>query len=354
MDLSSSRNPNSLDLSSIGFNSSQPSSPTSPIRSTHILGDLRSISRRGWSKSADDLSKISVDVSPSMEEKIAQYRNRSNSNTTSGGLSTAPPPFERSTSQGTPFPSLSRVETPTSTTPTVSISISAPVMDDVSTNRPSPSPTHVHTRSHSFTPKLASKLSAPRFMPPSPKRKGSTGSEMEATAVPPVPSRGGFPFSSSSRTLLPDSSSSSTSARSGGLLAPPNIIEPSPDPVSPKRSSQIVYHSGFINKFADGNATPQQLGTAKAWKPFKLELKGSKLYFYKPPSDRAAAVKELFPTELVPASQQDEEENGSSGSGGGIEVEDDPFAAAASSHSRMDMRSTRQDNSLAQRKKRAF
>ncbi|KAJ3831708.1 hypothetical protein F5878DRAFT_667275 [Lentinula raphanica] len=165
-------------------------------------------------------------------------------------------------------------------------------------------------------------------MPPSPRRKGSTGSEMEATAVPPVPSRGGFPFSSSSRTLLPDSSSSSTSARSGGLLAPPNIIEPSPDPVSPKRSSQI--------------------------KPFKLELKGSKLYIYKPPSDRAAAVKELFPTELVPASQQDEEENGSSGSGGGIEVEDDPFAAAASSHSRMDMRSTRQDNSLAQRKKRAF
>ncbi|KAJ3816241.1 hypothetical protein F5880DRAFT_1619580 [Lentinula raphanica] len=74
-----------------------------------------------------------------MEEKIAQY-----CNTTPGGPSIAPPPFERSTSQ-------------------------APVIDDVSSNRPAPSPTHVHTRSHSFTPKLTSKLSAPRFLPPSPK-----------------------------------------------------------------------------------------------------------------------------------------------------------------------------------------
>ena len=41
------------------------------------------------------------------------------------------------------------------------------------------------------------------------------------------------------------------------------------------------------------------LTLAKGWKPFKLVLKGSKLYFYKPPSDRGAAVKELFPTELV-------------------------------------------------------
>ena len=38
---------------------------------------------------------------------------------------------------------------------------------------------------------------------------------------------------------------------------------------------------------------------SKGWKPYKLVLKGSKLYFYKPPSDRSTAVKELFPTELV-------------------------------------------------------
>ena len=38
---------------------------------------------------------------------------------------------------------------------------------------------------------------------------------------------------------------------------------------------------------------------AKGWKPFKLVLKGSKLYFYKPPSDRNNAVRDLFPTEFV-------------------------------------------------------
>ncbi|KAJ4471470.1 rho GTPase activating protein 22 [Lentinula aciculospora] len=365
MDLSS-RNQNSLDLSSISFNSSQPSSPSSPLRSTHGLGDLRAISRRAWSKSADDLSKVSADVSPAMEEKIAQYRNRSNSNTSSlspNGPPSAPPFFERSSSHGTgvqPFPSLSRVHTPSSATPTVSISISAPVVDEASSYRPAPSPTHVHTRSHSFTPKLASKLSAPRFMPPSPKRKGSAGSEIEGTFNPPVPTRGAFPFSSSSRTVLTDSSSSSSGMsqplhRSTALLAPPNIVEPTNDleeSSSPKRSSQIVYHSGFINKFADGTANPHQLGATKSWKPFKLELKGSKLYFYKPPSDRAAAVKELFPTELVPASQDEDGDSYIKGTEG--EVEDDPFATTTAANSRIDMRSTRQDNSIAQRKKRAF
>ena len=43
---------------------------------------------------------------------------------------------------------------------------------------------------------------------------------------------------------------------------------------------------------------------SKGWKPFKLILKGTKLYFYKPPNDRAGAVKELFPTELVAAFEE--------------------------------------------------
>ena len=48
------------------------------------LGDLRNISRRGWSKSAEDLSKVSpVEFSPakpSFQERIVGYRNRSGSN----------------------------------------------------------------------------------------------------------------------------------------------------------------------------------------------------------------------------------------------------------------------------------
>ncbi|KAF9062129.1 hypothetical protein BDP27DRAFT_1337062 [Rhodocollybia butyracea] len=304
MDLSSSRNPNSLDLSRIPFNNaSQPSSPSSPFRPGG-LGDLRAISKRAWSRSADDLTNMSTETLPAMGEKIAQYRNRSNSNVMrNNGPPSAPPTVPQ------PFPSM----------PTVSVSTSAPILNE----RP-PSP-HVHTRSHSFTPKLASKLSAPLF-PVSPKRKGSAGSELE---TPPVPSRGAYPFSAS----IP----SPTTHRSTTLLAPPSIVEPSDD----QRSSQIVYNSGFINKFADGTANLHQanLGPVKAWKPFKLELKGSKLYFYKPPSDRAAEVKELFPMELVPASMQDDVEQVEG------EGEDDPFSS---------VRSPRQDNSVAQRKRRAF
>ena len=73
-----------------------------------------------------------------------------------------------------------------------------------------------------------------------------------------------------------------------------------------KRSSQIVFHSGFINRLADAPSNFHQAHSflSKGWKPYKLELKGSKLYFYKPPGDRSAAVKELFPTSLVPPSEE--------------------------------------------------
>ena len=77
-----------------------------------------------------------------------------------------------------------------------------------------------------------------------------------------------------------------------------------------KRSSQIVFHSGFINRLADAPSNFHQAHSflSKGWKPFKVELKGSKMYFYKPPGDRAAAVKELFPTTLIPPSEQDTDE----------------------------------------------
>ena len=66
------------------------------------------------------------------------------------------------------------------------------------------------------------------------------------------------------------------------------------------RMSQIVHYSGFINRhpdyqpsFRSGHAGSTAL--AKGWKPYKAVLKGSKLYFFKPPSDRTVAIKELFP-----------------------------------------------------------
>jgi GTPase-activating protein BEM2 len=100
------------------------------------------------------------------------------------------------------------------------------------------------------------------------------------------------------------------------LLPPPQIVEPSehdpPDSCNENRVSQITFHSGFVNRATDFTL-PGTRGTsygqpsvAKGWKPSKLILRGTKLQFYKPPSDRAAEIKELFPVGIVPA---DEEEN---------------------------------------------
>ena len=110
----------------------------------------------------------------------------------------------------------------------------------------------------------------------------------------------------------------STNQPSSSLLAPPTSIDtPEVDEgVSSKRTSQITYNSGFINRLTDAApmiqayqrpySTVANLSLAKGWKPFKAELKGSKLYFYKPPGDRSAAIKELFPTGVVPPSLEDE------------------------------------------------
>lgn len=83
-----------------------------------------------------------------------------------------------------------------------------------------------------------------------------------------------------------------------------------------RRTSQIVYNSGFINRMGDAApsiyahyrpySSATNLTLSKGWKAFKAELKGSKLYFYKPPNDRGAAIKELFPTEIVPAFEDNE------------------------------------------------
>ena len=101
------------------------------------------------------------------------------------------------------------------------------------------------------------------------------------------------------------------------LLPPPKIIEPSqtepPDLSCEKRVSQITFHSGFVNRATDFTL-PNTRGTyygqpaaAKGWKPHKIMLRGSKLHFYKPPSDRIAAVKTLFPLGIVPADEEEDE-----------------------------------------------
>lgn len=95
------------------------------------------------------------------------------------------------------------------------------------------------------------------------------------------------------------------------MATTPTIIEPSGTRVNErdgeekgdnaaKRASQVIHRQGFLLRLQNYNASSvSQLSSNKHWKPFKVVLKGSKIYFYKPPSDRAAAVRELFPTGLV-------------------------------------------------------
>ena len=270
-----------------------------------------------------------------------------------------------------PFPQVPLTASPSSTTstlPTVSITT-----EDAQNSA-------VHTRSHSFTPKLSSKLARERFIPPSPKRKGSAASEVDAhgaqdARLPPSP-HSAFHFGLAAKSPATELGSTSHShvghatsplaavCGSSSLLAPPPaIIEPghhhhhnhnrkeelsqdeNQDDVAgykdQKRASQIMYYSGFINRLADHQHQYMNLSSAKGWKPFKMELKGSKLYFYKPPHDRAAAVKELFPTEIVPASGEPEEEEG--------EAE---FLLVSSANE--DNSSRREGSGTIGRKKRAF
>ncbi|ETW74695.1 GTPase activating-like protein [Heterobasidion irregulare TC 32-1] len=85
-----------------------------------------------------------------------------------------------------------------------------------------------------------------------------------------------------------------------------------------KRSSQITYHAGFVNRMSDFSPPPTHASTyahaatslTKGWKPFKLVLRGTKLQFYKPPYDRVAAVKELFPIGVVSVDEEEEAEAG--------------------------------------------
>ncbi|KAI6007556.1 rho GTPase activating protein 22 [Pisolithus orientalis] len=202
-------------------------------------------------------------------DRVREYRNRSNSSATlqpvspSDSAASASPthrPFP-STASTVPLSSSPPSDQPPLAEPSISISVSSPTTETFAADEPS-TPT---TRIHSFAPRLPTKLSASKLNLPatSPKRKESGDSMKDGVG---------------------------------------NI-------------STIVYSSGFLNRMADAPlvntqsrpySTALNFTLAKGWKPFKSELKGSKLYFYKPPSDRSAAVKELFPTGIVPPSSEEE------------------------------------------------
>ncbi|KAF9784053.1 hypothetical protein BJ322DRAFT_1109900 [Thelephora terrestris] len=337
---SASRSVYDLSLQKPGTLEPVPSLPATPSSSRSLTpsksgtGDLRSISRRAWSKSADDLSNISGperSKSPSLapldtelHSKISKYRANRSDSANSSVTPTTPPSNNRQR----------KVDFPVATQ---NLSSSPPNRNFLSTSGSAPhnlsplqqTPPHTHSRSHSFTPRLASKFAPPKLalVPPSPTRKVSLSSASDRDlTTPSSASRSAFPFGlgSSSKPNTPVTSVHPppptksyslplpTSGSLSPLLDPPKIIEPSDANESreSRRTSQIIHQSGFINRLGSFNpATINQHGNhagalSKGWKPFKLILKGTKLYFYKPPNDRAGAVKELFPTELVAAFEE--------------------------------------------------
>ncbi|KAG8220481.1 hypothetical protein J3R82DRAFT_3176 [Butyriboletus roseoflavus] len=316
------------------------------------LGDLRNISRKTWSKSADDLrsfpdlSHATVDVS--FQHRIQEYRNRSNSSATLHPTSFANNAIPASpTFQSVPSAAANISNSPPDDSlilnePNISISVSSPVSEGFVL--PDDSPPTPNARMHSFAPRLPTKLSASKLglSPNSPKRKGS-GDSMKPLDSDKCSGasmgRGVFPFSlaaPSHKHSAPNlAAQASANQPSSSLLAPPtsnDAPEASKGSVS-RRTSQITYNTGFINRLTDPApmiqayqrpySTAANFTLAKGWKPYKTELKGSKLYFYKPPSDRSAAIKELFPTDIVPPTIEDEvaaesevlEEVGRSGKG---------------------------------------
>ncbi|KDQ56347.1 hypothetical protein JAAARDRAFT_36524 [Jaapia argillacea MUCL 33604] len=329
----------------------------------------------------------------SFTARVEQYRNRSASNCSGPPALHVQTSTSGSSSYHSMSPSPSNVHphsTPNSHTghgsvrsqhafpsslPTTPTSGSPPQHGSALSSSPGLSPSPVHTRSHSFTPRQPSKLAVPQpgaaLSPPSPKRKGSFSvdrevdvpkerereakgkerekekeREWERERSDAIQGRGGFPLRGGRPGGIPPRESAAN------MLSPPTIIEPpgheqipegediemSSSMAMSKRSSQIVYHSGFVNRLTDFSVPSAQgsnLSLSKGWKPYKVIMKGTKLHFYKPPSDRIGAVKDLFPIELVPAIEQ--------------EVEDIPVDAPASG-----VTGRERGDSAPGRKRRAF
>ncbi|TFK85784.1 hypothetical protein K466DRAFT_664258 [Polyporus arcularius HHB13444] len=297
------------------------------------LGDLSALKSKPWSKSADDLGKLSpTNTSPKLSpidttlyQKIRTYRSDSVSSSAAPSPSPLPSPSASSFNMNYPFPVISAdvsASPPKNTRLVPPISNPSPITPPLTPS--SSTSSHVHSRSHSFTPRLPSKLSGPMsgLVPPSPKRKGSASSESreperdKGSSSSGASGRSPFPFGFGAGIVKTPPAMNvpeghvALNASPPSLLSPPRIVEP--DEGGDRRASQMVQHSGFINRMAEfspamlNNRAHQaymaggaQQALAKGWKPFKLVLKGSKLYFYKPPSDRSAGIRELFPTELV-------------------------------------------------------
>lgn len=81
----------------------------------------------------------------------------------------------------------------------------------------------------------------------------------------------------------------------------------------PPTGGLLAETASTMSSYWSGNAFSGGTNLSKGWKPFKAELKGNKLYFYKPPYDRSAGIRELFPTSMQEEKEEPAEEGGEPG-----------------------------------------
>lgn len=103
--------------------------------------------------------------------------------------------------------------------------------------------------------------------------------------------------SNPSRPHFPHSNSNPVpTSRAWGLET--KSSRPSTSPATAVRASQVIYRSGFLNQ-RSFTSPHDSTSLTKGWSPRKVLLKGTKLFFYKPPKDKAGDIRELFPTRLT-------------------------------------------------------
>ncbi|QRW25524.1 breakpoint cluster region [Rhizoctonia solani] len=289
--------------------------PQSSSGSTHSgsgIGDLRAASGKKWSKSVDDLSKFSPDspISPSslFSARIGEYR--------SGALQSPSSTLLPSTQ--TP------ARPPLSAGPgTVAFPTKASAVDEEANNVGRSSCAHTSSSHKSITSlKAAQAANAraahqmvtslnPAGAPSRPSYERSLGSTEKSTAGAGGTNPGynvrtfGFPFGMTHKPSTSPPQIVLFSALESGSNATLATTKAS------KRSSQMVIHQGFLMRL-DHPTQPEK------GKPFKGVLTGNKLQLYKPPSDKSAELKELFPEGLVAQGiEEEEEEEAESASPGG-------------------------------------
>ncbi|KAG8973086.1 rho GTPase-activating protein [Tulasnella sp. 425] len=316
------------------------------------VGDLNVASARAWSRSVDDLSSFaSPGPAPSASNPVLStsqnastpaivppsrsQRDNHRKGSPSPGRAAAAVPFpSRATTVPKIAPPITTAPPPLGSphSPSMTHSPSSPTFTFRVTDAPPAvdPPPNAHARSKSHGAHHPSNIiKPPTFIPPSPsksrnqeplahKRKGSVekdvgkshGGAFSGLASFPFHFGGGSSSSYKSQNTMgtppsdaPDMRGSPRAERQTSAGGTPSIsVEAEPEPSSSTvRNSQIIHCTGFVNRFAKPSKfNGQGLSSDKGWKTYKAQLIGTKLYFYKPPADRAAEIKDLFLTGPTP------------------------------------------------------